>query len=152
MTLLNMLAIGVLVMGAVVAAYVRGAPNDPARWHVDIASVQPATAGNCVDKVGALVGSARAVCLLAQPADAVLAKLDAIAIATLRTTRLAGDANSGRITWITRSAVWGFPDYTTAQAIQAPEGTRLEILARLRYGKSDMGINAARLRDWLTRL
>jgi len=152
MTFLNMLAVGFLVTGVVFAVYVRFAPNDPSRWHVDIASVQPATAGNCVDKIDAMMGSARAVCLLAGPADTVLAKLDTMAIASPRTTRLAGDANSGRITWITRSAVWGFPDYTTAQAVQTPEGTRLEIFARLRYGKADMGVNAARLRDWLTRL
>jgi hypothetical protein len=52
-----------------------------------------------------------------QGADrAALARLDEIALATPRTTRLAGSPDEGRITWITRSALWGFPDYTTAQA------------------------------------
>jgi uncharacterized protein (DUF1499 family) len=81
------------------------------------------------------------------PAD-LLARLDAIALATPRTIRLAGSPADGRITWVTRSLLWGFPDYTTAEA--RPDG--LYIHARLRFGRSDLGVNAARLQDWLGRL
>ncbi len=152
MTITTTLAIGLLLIGVVFAAYVRLSPNDPARWHGDIASALPAKPGACVDQITVSTASARAVCLLSDPAVSVLANLDAIATTTTRTRRFAGDAASGRITWITRSALWGFPDFTTAQAIQTPEGTRLEIFARLRFGKSDAGVNAARLRGWLTAL
>ena len=52
------------------------------------------------------------------------------------------------MTYITRSLLWGFPDYTTAQT--TPQGTRL--YARQRFGSNDWGVNAARLRDWLAKL
>lgn len=134
--------IGLLALVAV-AAYVRLAPSDPARWHVAPRAEGPAGA---VAK-----GAGWASLMLAAEQgvpEALLARLDAIALATPRTTRLAGSAGEGRITWVTRSALWGFPDYTTAEA--RPDG--LHILARLRFGGGDMGVNAARLRDWLSRL
>lgn len=132
-----------LFAAAAFAAYVRLAPSDSARWHLALpadgppdCAVQPAT------------GSARFACTYADPPEALLARLDAIALATPRTLRLAGDPASGRITYVTRSALWGFPDYTTAQATPTPDGTRLDLHACLRFGSSDMGVNAARLGQW----
>lgn len=141
-----------LLIGLGGAAYVRLAPADLARWHGDISSDIPANVGPCIDQITTTIGSARAVCQTLDSAITVLTKLDAIAVATPRTTRLAGDPASGRITWVTRSALWGFPDYTTAQTTETPQGSRLEIYARLRFGQSDFGVNAARLREWLTQL
>lgn len=138
-------ALALLVLGF--GLYVRLAPSDPARWHVPPA---PAATSDCTVEQGE--GDARATCLLPIPPAEALAKLDAIAIATPRTTRLAGSPDDGRITWITRSALWGFPDYTTAEATPDGTGTRLTVHARLRFGRGDMGVNAARLRDWLPKL
>ena len=58
-------------------------------------------------------------------------------------------ADEGRITWVTRSALWGFPDYTTAEVTPTDGGRSSTIFARPRFGSSDMGVNAARLEDWL---
>jgi uncharacterized protein (DUF1499 family) len=83
----------------------------------------------------------------------LLTRLDAIALATPRTRRIAGTPQSGMITWETRSAVWGFPDYTTAEATSdATHGTMLSLVARLRFGSSDLGVNGARLGLWLQEL
>jgi len=54
----------------------------------------------------------------------------------------------GRVTYITRSKLWGFPDYST---FETRDGDLL-IHARLRFGSSDMGVNRARVTDWLARL
>ena len=140
---LGLLALLVIGFGA----YVRLAPSDPARWHV---SPTPAAQPDCTVQQGE--GDARATCLLPAAPSEALARLDAIAMATPRTTRLAGSPEEGRITWITRSALWGFPDYTTAEATPDATGSRLTLHARLRFGRSDMGVNAARLRDWLPKL
>lgn len=134
-----------LILAALVAfaAYVRLAPSDPARWHV-----APVTEG----PAGAVVaGNGWASLLLAPEAGApadLLARLDAVALASPRTVRLAGTVAEGRITWITRSKLWGFPDYITAES--RPDG--LHIHARVRFGGGDLGVNAARLRAWLLRL
>jgi hypothetical protein len=124
-------------------AAIRLAPSDPARWHV---ALPAGIADNLAEaEVRALTGAA----VLRVPGGAeTLAALDAIAVAAPRTERLAGSPDAGRITWITRSLVFGFPDYTTAEI--GPDGVTL--WARLRFGRSDMGVNAARLGDWLSRL
>ncbi len=136
--------IGLLVLAlAGGVAWIRLAPSDPARWHVDLAApgfVAPGTAHVfCVrpdNRFGPIVGD---------PAD-LLSRLDAVALATPRTTRLAGSAAEGRITWVTRSAVMGFPDYTTAQVMAGPG---LCVMGRQRFGSEDMGVNAARIGGWM---
>lgn len=133
MRLIGLIALAALVGGM---AYVRLAPSDPARWHVD-PGLSPAEQG----------AQARLTLPGTTPA-AVLDRLDAIATATPRTKRLAGSPAEGRITWITRSAVFGFPDYTTAAARAEGGATLLVLRARQRFGLRDMGVNAARLRDW----
>ena len=135
-----LVALALLVAGG--AGYVRFAPSDPTRWHV-----APAGAEGPRGEVLTVKGGATLLLTSADPAME-LAALNAIALSTPRTTRLAGSAAEGRITWITRSRFWGFPDYITAQI--TPDG--LVIWSRQRFGSNDWGINAARLRDWLAQL
>ena len=138
-------------------AYIRLAPSDPARWHV--APVVSAGGNGWTflpagaDAVVAKEGSATAaVAVLGKSPEDVLSELDAIALDTPRTARLAGSPEEGMITWITRSKVFGFPDYTTAAARSEGPATHLTLHARLRFGRGDHGVNAARLRDWLGQL
>lgn len=128
-------------------AWVRLAPSDPAVWHVD-----PVTDAAADGAVRAGLGDARVALVVPGAPDEVLSRLDAIALATPRTKRLSGSPAEGRITWVTRSALWGFPDYTTAAAQAEAGGTRLDLFGRLRFGGSDFGVNAARLTDWVGRL
>jgi uncharacterized protein (DUF1499 family) len=138
------LAFGLLAAVVAFAFYVRLAPSDLARWHV-----APEAEGPSGEVV--VAGLNRATLRFdpkaGAPAD-LLARLDAVALATPRTVRLAGSVAEGRITWVTRSALWGFPDYTTAQI--GKDGLAVE--ARSRFGSSDLGVNAARLRAWLQAL
>lgn len=62
-----------------------------------------------------------------------------------RTKVLAGSPESGLTTYVTRSALWGFPDYTTVGATE----TGSVIHARLRFGRSDTGVNARRVTRWV---
>ncbi|WP_428515957.1 DUF1499 domain-containing protein [Roseovarius sp.] len=77
-----------------------------------------------------------------------LARLDTIIRDTSRTTVLAGSVDEGMITYVTRSALWGFPDYTTV----AHRDGRIVLYGRARFGKSDLGVNAKRLDGWLAQL
>ena len=133
-------------------AVVRLAPSDPAVWHIPLAETARATPGPCADQVRAVPKGARAACLLPGTPGDLLARLATAALATPRTTTLAGTPAEGRITWITRSRLMGYPDYLTAEAIATPEGTRLDLHSRQRFGNGDWGVNAARLRAWLARL
>ncbi len=141
---LTILAILVLLFLAG-TAWVRLAPSDPARWHVDPAAAETGAGRFVVRPEG---GDIAGPVLPMPPAEA-LAALDAVARATPRTQVLAGSVEEGRITYVTRSLLWGFPDYTTVEAVPVEGGARLVIFARLRFGESDMGVNAARVRGWL---
>jgi Protein of unknown function (DUF1499) len=136
------LTLGLAIIAVLgVLAFIRLAPSDRAVWHVDMAAAGFRAPANghvfCVrpdSGFGPVTDGA-----------ALLAKLDAVALATPRTTRLAGSAAEGRITWVTRSAVMGYPDYTTAQVMAGPS---LCILGRQRFGSKDLGVNAARIGGW----
>lgn len=130
------------------AAIVRLAPTDPDRWHID-PGTQDAT--SCT-QVTATRSSARVSCLREEPPAALLTRLDQIALATPRTVRLAGSAETGRITWVTRSWLWGFPDFATAQATGSGQGARLDLFSRQRFGGFDFGVNRSRLSAWMRRL
>jgi hypothetical protein len=129
-------------------AYVRLAPTEAARWHVDPAAAETGAGRFVVRPEG---GDIAGPVLPMPPSDA-LAAFDAVARDTPRTQVLAGSVEEGRITYVTRSLLWGFPDYTTVEAVPAGEGARLLVFARLRFGESDMGVNEARVRDWLAQL
>ena len=131
----------VFALVAGLMAYVRLEPFDPGRWHVAVASAVPAgtdeirSGGNWAGL--RLTGDA-----------ALLARIEAVAQTSPRTRQVAGSLAEGRITWETRSLLWGFPDYTTAEVA----GGEVVILARSRFGRGDWGVNAARLADWRARL
>ena len=131
------LALGLLAALVAFALYVRLAPSDPARWHVAPVAEGPAGQVQVRLSIGMQTG-------LGNPPD-MLAKMDRVALSTPRTTRLAGSVEEGRITWVTRSWLWGFPDYTTAEA--RTDG--LYVMARSRFGHGDLGVNASRLRNWM---
>ena len=130
--LLRLVAGALLVAVIAGMAFIRLAPSDPLRWHQ-----MPDTITDRDLDGGAM-----------RRVDGDLAALDAIIRDTPRTRVLAGSVDEGMVTYITRSAVFGFPDYTTVR--QA--GAMLEIYGRLRFGRSDLGVNAARIDGWLGRL
>jgi hypothetical protein len=126
-------------------AYIRLAPSDVARWHENPFQ---AFDWNSASEWGQVIAQTNGAVLRLPEQAGLLARLDSIAMANPHTTRIAGGVDQGRITWVTRSAFWGFPDYTTAQI----EADGLYIHARQRFGKSDLGVNSARLTDWLAKL
>ena len=146
--MLKIIVLGLIGLTVTFGVYVRLAPSDPARWHVSFYPKPPDTYP--------AAGGFQIVRQVDDPA-AVLTRLDTIIMATPRTTRLAGSVADGLITYITRSKLWGFPDYTTVYAgpddtIEGTFGPLLKIDGRLRFGGSDMGVNRARIEAWLAEL
>lgn len=130
--MMKLLAVLFVVLIAAGLAFIRLAPSDPARWHQ-----MPESVTNRDLEGGAM-----------RRIEGDLATLDAIIHDTPRTRVLAGSLDQGMITYVTRSRVFGFPDYTTVRQ----SDDMLEIYGRLRFGKSDLGVNAARIERWLDRL
>lgn len=125
----------ILAVGVALAAYVRLAPSDPARWHVKPQVSAPKDfEGGALRKVRGGVET--------------LEKIDEIARTEPRTEVLAGSASEGMITYVARSKLWGFPDYITIWQDDA----EVLLYSRLRFGRSDMGVNRARLERWIDQL
>lgn len=132
----RILAVLVLLVVALMA-YIRLAPTDTARWHT-----MPTMAGpGDYPKPSGFRAERR---ITATPQE-VLTAIEQRALATPRTRVLAGAADAGMITFVTRSHVMGFPDYTTV-AVQ--DGV-VVLHGRLRFGQADLGVNRARVMDWL---
>lgn len=119
---------GIVVLALAGVAYVRLAPSDATRWH------QPIEASENAD-------TARGAIRVMTAAPEMLAVVDSAMRKLPRTEVLAGSVAQGRVTYITRSAFVGFPDYTT---IEHTDGV-FKAHARLRFGASDLGVNRKRL-------
>ncbi len=131
--------VGALVLiGAVgFSGYVRLVPADPAVWNVDpLTAPDPATPNFARIAPGEIVGGD--VATLADRADAAMRGMD-------RTRLLAGSVADGQMTYITRSLVMGFPDFTSIHVFEQNGEATLAAFARSRFGKSDMGVNQVRI-------
>jgi hypothetical protein len=124
-----------LVLGGL--AFIRLVPSDPARWHVDPVTVADPAKPHFARLVPGMVTGAD-VASLAAAADAAM-------LALPRTTLLAGSVAQGHMTYITRSRLMGYPDYTSIRVLPGASGATLGAFARSRFGTSDLGVNAARL-------
>jgi uncharacterized protein (DUF1499 family) len=128
------LVLAIVLGAAAIVAWVRLAPVDVARWHVDpVTAPDPATPNFARLAPGVVTG-----------AD-LMAKADAVMLAMPRTRRIAGSVAEGWATYETRSRLMGYPDYTSIRVIPAEGGETLAAFARSRFGYSDLGVNAARL-------
>lgn len=142
-------AAGALALAALTAGiWVRVAPVDPQRWHVDPLAASPPGGNGWLVAPG---GDAEPPSYHATPA-ALLSRLDRIAQETPRTRAIAGSVDEGRITYETRTPFWGFPDYTTVTVIERDGATLPVLLARARYGRRDLGVNRERVEAWLEAL
>lgn len=126
--------------------YIRTAPHNSKLEHAN-----PPT-GAAPDKPVIKAGSALFSQGFEETPASILQRLNTIALATPRTKILAGSVEEGMVTYVTRSLGFGFPDYTTVQAVVDGSGARLTLYGRLRFGKSDFGVNKQRISDWLQAL
>jgi hypothetical protein len=145
--MLKIIVLGLIGLFVAFAVWVRLAPTDAAFWHNPQLPVMSPGEYPSPDSFV----SQRAV---EGDGAETLASLDAIIRATPRTIVFAGALDAGKITYVTRSRVMGFPDYTTVTlASLAPlERSTLQVFGRLRFGKSDMGVNRTRIQGWLGEL
>lgn len=142
-------ALGALALAVASGAlWVRVAPVEPGRWHVDPLVAEPPGENGWLVRDGADAPSPR----LEAAAAEVLARLDRVAMAEPRTRRVAGSVADGRITYESRSRLWGFPDYTTVTVVEDGGVAKPVLLGRARFGRSDLGVNRARIERWLAAL
>ena len=134
-----------LAMAGGIMSYIRLAPSDAARWHEDPTLVKKPKTPNAylIRLVG---GDSIAPIYDLNPAD-LAAVIDSIARAD-GAVLIAGSVDQGHMTYVTRSPVMGFPDYTSVKVGAVGSGASFSAFARSRFGRSDLGVNRARLERW----
>lgn len=147
--MIKLILIVVLVGAAGLLAYIRLAPTDPARWHEDPRLVSRPTTPNfhLIRMVG---GDAMPQVFQTTPQE-LAARMDEIARAD-GARLIAGTLDAGHMTYLTRTRLMGYPDYTSILIEPAGEGAMLLAFARARFGHSDLGNNRARLERWIAEL
>jgi len=121
-----------IVLAVVGLLYVRVAPHDPAKWHVDPAAVQE------VDPLNQYIGRAS----VGGERKAVAGLLERLIVGEV----LAGSFETGFVTVIARTPMVGYPDYISVRIEEENADTsRVTIFSRSRFGVSDLGANKARV-------
>lgn len=88
------------------------------------------------------------------PPAALFADLEKLAAHEPRTFLQARYGERLQAQYVVRSAVFNFPDLVMVQVLPGPDAhsARLVLWSRSVYGRSDLGVNAKRLRAWLAAL
>lgn len=147
-------AVGILVL----AIAIRTVKHD-ARWHVD-PLIEPSPSSPNVYRIGPESSSAEvdAVApIYGVGADDLSRVFDSMVRGRPRTDIVEGSAAEGWVTYVQRTALFGFPDYISVRFIELdqvggePRST-LSIMSRSRFGQSDLGVNEKRVNGWLDAL
>lgn len=141
------LAIGVLVLG--VMAWIRLAPSDPARWHEDPRLVARPSSPNF--HLIRMAGGDEMPRVFQMKPEVLAARVDEVA-RTDGAELIAGSLAAGHMTYLSRTPLMGYPDYTSILIEPAGEGAMLLAFARSRFGHSDLGVNRARITRWIEAL
>ena len=148
-----------LCIGAVIFALVavRTATHDPAVWHVDpIAFVDPTTPNFY------RVGPSERMSMRPQIESPIYVgspqllseAFDTFVMGQPRVQRINPDVDKAIadawVTYVQTTPQIGFPDYISVRFIDNGDGTsRIALISRSRFGHGDLGVNEARVKEWL---
>ncbi len=161
-----------VLLGVVVVAFVgsvvgvRMLDHDIGRWHVDpVTAPKPSTPNSyrAGDGPEALFDRDVPVypvdpATLSAAWDRMIQKQPRVDV--LADDRLPGAGTrvmEGVVTYVQRSAVFGFPDYISVRFVSAgtddgQHSSTLVVFSRSRLGQSDLGVNGKRVNAWLDAL
>ncbi len=156
LTFLKYAVLLVLLLVVGFLAYVRFAPLNAEQWHQDpMTAPTPATPNSWrIAAPGQDPGAAgQASPVYRASAGELLAAFEKVALSKPHTEKLAGSAADGFVTFVQRTPLVRYPDYISVRAVDLGDGTSaLSVLSRSRFGKSDLGVNKARMEEWLKEL
>lgn len=141
--------IAIIVFLAVLAAvYVRLAPVDLTSIHLQAEAREPGDYPSA--------GGFIAVREINESPQNMRAAINRVILETPRTERVAGDIGTTVMTYRTRSAVFGLPDFAAVSFIEQGANDNdkplMIINSHLVYGSSDIGVNKRRVEAWLDAL
>lgn len=145
--------LAVVVVGFVGSiAFVRTLSHDADQWHVDPQTAPDPSTPNWYRLTP---GGEQAAPEFGVSVSELSSAFDRMVSKQPRIELLQDDRSSGGpVTWVQRSALFGFPDYISVQFLDTEdgEGSTLAIFSRARLGQSDLGVNEKRITAWLVAL
>ncbi|WP_069299477.1 DUF1499 domain-containing protein [Neptunicoccus sediminis] len=144
--------LGWFLIAGIVAALIwfRFAPSDPATWHKDPASVEKTAKPN---QFLMRDGSDAPAEVFDMPPAELASAFHKVAMAQPRVSVLAEADNDYWITYVQRSKLMGYPDYISVRIGPVANGkSALLVYSRSRFGRSDLGVNKARVKNWTNAL
>jgi len=148
----------VLVFGAAYLAYffISTASHDPATWHVDPIEAEACGSPNCyflapegtegkpLDAIAPIYGKG---------AFDMAKAFHEFALAQIDTEHVDGVPAGLNVTYVQRTKRLRFPDYISVKFIDLPDDrSTIAVFSRSRYGQGDLGVNEARVKDWIAGL
>lgn len=150
------LLIGAGILGYLALFLIQTAPHDPEVWHKDPLtepssetpnSFRVAPAGTAVERVD------QEAFIYAESAEVIAKALDDYILRQPRVERVAGYPQEQFLTYAQRTKTLKMPDYISIKVIPLGENrSTLAVYSRSRYGYGDLGVNKARVTQWLESL
>lgn len=130
----------------------RGANGVPAPRPVDFATlVLPATPNTCLLTPTTAPGAGHLHRdPFPVPVPAAFDAIRAVAARQVRVFPLADYPDRHQAQWVARSRLMNYPDIVVAEVAPSGAGTGLWLYSRSLLGRSDFGVNRARVLAWLT--
>lgn len=141
-----------ILAGALLYFFVwpRFAPTNPDKWHVNPETVQKTRKPN---QFLVRDGGDSDSLVFQSSATELSTRFDEMARQKPNVTLIAGDPASGWMTYEQRSQKIKYPDYISVKITDLEDGTaKLSAYSRSRFGRSDLGVNEARMTKWLAAL
>jgi len=150
------LLIGAAILGYLALFLIQTAPHDPEVWHKDPLtepssetpnSYRVAPTGTEVERVD------QDAFVYAESAEVIAKALDDYIVRQPRTERVAGYPQEQFLTYAQRTKTLKMPDYISIKVIPlGEERSTVAVYSRSRYGYGDLGVNKARVIQWLESL
>lgn len=151
--LVPLAVISVIAVGSSIG--VRRAAVEPDRWHVDPTTAPPTGNPNWYRLTPDAVPSDRdaqrdgSAPVFDVDVASLASAFDAVATGDDRVEVIAGSAADGFVTYMQRSALFGFPDFVSVKFLEVEGGASLSIFSRAQFGKSDLNVNEKRITKWV---
>lgn len=151
------IVVGALFLAGIAGYVIRTVPHTPIeKWHLDPTTAETPSSPNTFraapESVGSDVVRVDMVLGTYSLSPKELARtLEAHVIRQRDTIRIAGSPNELWLTYVQRSERMRFPDYISVMTRENADGqTEIAIFSRSRFGYGDMGVNEARVRDYVS--
>ena len=140
--MITVLVILALLLGAM--AYVRFAPVDIDHWHVNPDAEGRASGPRDYKLSAASDANGPAINTSMSVEQSIEAASDWF-LSQPKSKQIAGIAYTGFVTFELRTKLVDYPDYYSVKVAETEEGSAISVYGRARFGRSDLGVNKARL-------